>query len=160
MRHLSDFIIGLYSDWASLLSGIASIVLTFLGVFRNANLPPSAYFIAAAVCFVIACYRVWLKEHLRAIKAEGEPIPDHIWKEVCDKITTLSESERYLLDRFSFGQKMTSEQAAQYAAGGPSHIAMNIHTKTGFIDRPDKVWEINPVFQRAIRKYFSDQVKI
>ncbi len=61
---LSDFLWAIISDFVSLMSGIASVVLLILGALRKwANVPRPVLWTAAAVCFFFAAARVWTTEH-------------------------------------------------------------------------------------------------
>ncbi len=69
MKNLGLYIVRFISDWVALVSGIASVTLLVLGIsFKRPNLVSEWFWIAAAVCFAFASYRVWLKEHKRLEK--------------------------------------------------------------------------------------------
>lgn len=70
---LKDFLAALASDWVSLMTGIASVVLLILGAFRDWNrVPRPLIWTAAALCFFFAAARVWTTEHRARIKAEQQ----------------------------------------------------------------------------------------
>lgn len=56
------------------MSGIGSIVLTACGILlgRGKPLPPWLFFVAAAFCFAVACFRVWEKEHMKELGTRAE----------------------------------------------------------------------------------------
>jgi hypothetical protein len=60
----NDFFVALWGDWVSLMSGIASVILTVLGVVRNWDRVPRWIFLTCAgICFFFASARVWTTEH-------------------------------------------------------------------------------------------------
>jgi hypothetical protein len=68
---LRGFFVAIIADWVALMSGIASVALTILGVVRRWEvLPRRALWIAALVCFFIAAARVWTDEHRARLAAE------------------------------------------------------------------------------------------
>jgi hypothetical protein len=54
------------TDWISLVSGVASVVLSSMGAIRKKPLPQWAWWTAAAICFLLAPARIWTTEHRRA----------------------------------------------------------------------------------------------
>jgi hypothetical protein len=59
-----EFLAALSADWVSLMSGIASVVLTVISVARRwQSIPRWALWVAAAICFFLASARVWTTEH-------------------------------------------------------------------------------------------------
>ncbi|SRR5713101_2349456 len=65
---LQAYLWAFWSDWLALMSGIASVVLTAVGAVSVAPVPSSFFWIAAGFCFVIASYRIWLKEHQQVVE--------------------------------------------------------------------------------------------
>lgn len=62
--NLSGFFLAMLRDWISLMSGIAAIVLTAIGLARKWKaLPPQAFRVAALVCFFVAAARVWTTQN-------------------------------------------------------------------------------------------------
>jgi hypothetical protein len=62
MMHWPYYLNALWKDWVSRMSGLASIVLAFIPVVFPSTLPSTVkagFWIAAALCFVGANYRVW-----------------------------------------------------------------------------------------------------
>jgi hypothetical protein len=61
------YLAALWGDWVTRMSGAASIVLAFLAAYWEFIVKHGkvALWIASAVCFVIASYRVWAKERRR-----------------------------------------------------------------------------------------------
>jgi hypothetical protein len=68
MSDFGIFVEALVGDVIALLSSIASVILGVIGALRATPEPPKYFWIAALVCVVYACYRVWQKEH-RALEA-------------------------------------------------------------------------------------------
>ncbi len=69
---LQGFFSAIFADWVALMSGIASVVLTILGVVRKWDtLPRRVLLIAALVCFFFAAARVWTGEHRARLLAES-----------------------------------------------------------------------------------------
>ncbi len=64
---IGKFFIAVWKDWVSLMSGAASIGLAFWSAFGsfNATWTQQTLVGAAILCFVIAGYRIWAKEHER-----------------------------------------------------------------------------------------------
>jgi len=70
---LKNFILALLGDWVSLMSGIASVVLTIIGAVRRwQQVPRWVLWVAAASCFLVASTRVWTTEHVRADRLQNE----------------------------------------------------------------------------------------
>jgi hypothetical protein len=53
-----------------LLSGAASVILGLIGALRATPEPPRYFWIAALLCVLLACYRVWHREYESRIAAE------------------------------------------------------------------------------------------
>jgi hypothetical protein len=62
MREILTYCRNFLSDWVALMSGIASVILVFVGIFHG-PVPNSYIWIAAGLYFLLASYRVWLQEH-------------------------------------------------------------------------------------------------
>src|SRR3982751_6872206 len=70
-RHIERFTSTIWSDWIALLSGIASVVLAFLGeLARNSVALGKSLWVAAAACVIVAAFRAWRKERLRVEELE------------------------------------------------------------------------------------------
>lgn len=68
---LKDFINALVGDWVALMSGIASVVLTIVGIAKKwKQVPRWTFWAAAVVCFFFASARVWTTEHRARLQAE------------------------------------------------------------------------------------------
>lgn len=68
---LRGFFTAIFTDWVSLMSGIASVTLTILGVVRKWDaFPRRALWVAALICFFFASTRVWTEEHRSRLTAE------------------------------------------------------------------------------------------
>lgn len=66
-----EFILALVKDWVSLMSGIASVILSILGTVRKwEQVPRWVWLSAAAGCFLFATARIWTTEHRAKIVAE------------------------------------------------------------------------------------------
>lgn len=83
--HIGEYLKAYWSDWVSLMSGAASVILTFWATLSqpsNANLRKSLW-IVSALCFVLGSYRVWVRKHLEVerFKAEGEKEINQIVRE-------------------------------------------------------------------------------
>jgi hypothetical protein len=51
-------------DWVALLSGIASVILAFVGAVLPTPVPAWAVWPVAYACLLVAAYRVWRAQHL------------------------------------------------------------------------------------------------
>jgi hypothetical protein len=61
---LKQFLLAFGSDWVTLMSGIASVALTVIGVAKKwEQVPRRAFWLAVAICFLFASARVWTNEH-------------------------------------------------------------------------------------------------
>jgi hypothetical protein len=68
---LQGFFLAIFADWVALMSGIASVALTILGVVRKWDaLPRRALWVAALICFFFAAARVWTAEHRARLTSE------------------------------------------------------------------------------------------
>jgi hypothetical protein len=73
---LKDFLVAIMGDWVSLMSGIASVILTIVGTARNwQQVPRWILLIVAAICFFFACARVWTTEHRKYLSEVEHNIP-------------------------------------------------------------------------------------
>lgn len=73
-RHLWSFVIAVYDSWVSLVSGVGSIVLTFLIAFWGDEWlvlkdNKTTFIVLAIACFTVTMFTVWYKER-RALEAE------------------------------------------------------------------------------------------
>jgi hypothetical protein len=69
---LLEYIKALWGDWKTSMSTTVSIVLMFVAAYISLPLPvlQTLLWIAAAISFLIASYRVWVKERERRLLAE------------------------------------------------------------------------------------------
>ena len=68
-----EFILALVTDWVALMSGIASVILSILGLTRKwQQVPNWVWWSAAAICFLFANARIWTTEHRARIDAENK----------------------------------------------------------------------------------------
>ncbi len=74
---LRDFVSGVFKDWVALMSGLASLVLSVYGAAADppGGLPSWTFWVTAAVCFFICCFRMWQKAH-RKLKPKLEVCED------------------------------------------------------------------------------------
>jgi hypothetical protein len=71
---LGKYLAALWSDWVARMSGVASVILAFLAAYlefivKNGRV---ALWATAAVCFVVASYRIWAKEHKALLAKQAE----------------------------------------------------------------------------------------
>jgi hypothetical protein len=105
LRMFKKYFAALFHGWVGIMSGIASVVLTFLplvlpGLFANSHALERATWAAAAICFVIASYSAWVREHTQVAAKEAE-------------IVRLSKAEplpliKGVLSNFRFGGIMST----------------------------------------------------
>ena len=68
---LGSFLAAIMADWVALMSGIASVLLTIIGIAKKwERIPSWAFWLAATVCFFIASGRVWTTEHRALLQAD------------------------------------------------------------------------------------------
>lgn len=67
---ISAFFRAFFSDWVGWMSSLGSIALTLFGIFRPSANQKRAFFLAAAVCFVVTCIHIWTIEHRARLRAE------------------------------------------------------------------------------------------
>src|ERR1017187_8563562 len=71
MPDFKGFGYAILTDWVSLMSGIASVILVIVGFVKHWDAVPRwAIIITAAVCFFIAGARVWTTQNNARITAE------------------------------------------------------------------------------------------
>src|SRR5438128_1467061 len=63
--HIKEYISALFHGWVGRMSGIASVILTFLPfaysrILSDSKLAERLTWVAAAICFLIANYAAWL----------------------------------------------------------------------------------------------------
>ena len=67
-----EFLLAFGQDWVTLMSGIASVALTIIGVAKKwEKVPNWAFWLAASVCFVFASARVWTVQHRARVELES-----------------------------------------------------------------------------------------
>jgi hypothetical protein len=82
---LSKFLLALVSDWISLMSGIASVILTIIGIAKKwTSIPRWVFWLASVICFFFASARIWTTEHRNylAEAAEHEAKLDFKFQEI------------------------------------------------------------------------------
>jgi hypothetical protein len=68
---LRGFLLALTESWVSLMGGIASVILSFVGAFyswQGKSTPARSLWIAALICFFIAAVRIWTVEHRKYLE--------------------------------------------------------------------------------------------
>ena len=69
------YISALAGSWVSLMSGIASVILAFMGAYyafyKKQDLPARALWTAALICFFLASVQVWTKENKKVQQYEN-----------------------------------------------------------------------------------------
>jgi hypothetical protein len=70
-----SFLRAFAGDWTALLSGVASVILSILASSSRTGLPSWTFWVAAGVSFLIASFRVWLRQNreLSAFLREKPP---------------------------------------------------------------------------------------
>lgn len=71
--HIRGFFKVLWDDWVALMSGIASIALAFWAAYyppADVATGKALLWITAVLCFILAAYRIWSKEHAARLEAE------------------------------------------------------------------------------------------
>ena len=94
MLRIRDYLPALFYGWVGMMSGIASVALTFFALFwpklfADSRISARAVWIAAGVCFFIASYSAWQREREivdRLSKPDKCPIVRV--QEWCDKVVT------------------------------------------------------------------------
>jgi hypothetical protein len=104
------------------MSGVASLVFTFCAVWQGQHsqtgLPAAWFWVAAAICFFVASFRVWSKEHETVIK-----------------LTSLSNAPQVVFD-YTFppkdGASFTEGDAGERLAHKMSEPITLLNLNTGF----------------------------
>lgn len=75
---LGKFFVAVWDDWVSLMSGAASLVLSFWGGFVavGPEWVQRSLIGAGIVCFILSAYRVWSTEHKKVEELEKLHFPD------------------------------------------------------------------------------------
>lgn len=70
---LKKYFAAVWADWVARMSGIASIILAFLAAYFEFIVKhgKAVLWITAALCFIIASYRIWAKEHMAVLAAQA-----------------------------------------------------------------------------------------
>src|ERR1700682_4470632 len=71
MRELAAFFAAVWKDFVALVSGLASVILTFIGLFGTA-VSPRIVWTAVVACAVLTGYRVWVVEHRERVRLEAK----------------------------------------------------------------------------------------
>ena len=164
MRPLWEYLRALWSDLVARLSGIASVILTAIGATRKAGLPSWTFWVAAAVCFIFASFRVWLKQYqaVQAANAEIARLQRPKFSEerreaAQEQLAKLNASERQILRELLIRGEMLEGQATDYlesrGLGRLSGILNCIEAKTNFVNR-DFVgqYRVNPTFRELLEE--------
>ena len=69
-----------WPDWLSRMSGIASVALLAIATIWNRPLPRWSVFLAAAVCYAVASFRVWQQKHRESLTFKKEA--DEVYADV------------------------------------------------------------------------------
>jgi hypothetical protein len=72
--YIRDYLRAYLEDWVSLMSGGASVAFTFWAILtdpNNVNLRKGLW-IVSALCFIVASYRVWSREHKEVHRLQAE----------------------------------------------------------------------------------------
>jgi hypothetical protein len=68
-----EFLFALTHDWVSLMSGIASVIITMVGVAKKWDqIPRWVFWVAAIVCFFFASCRIWTTQHRARLAVEEQ----------------------------------------------------------------------------------------
>ncbi len=168
MQSVWKYLVSFCADWIALMSGIASLVLTFVGA-AVPKVPSSAVWLLGAGCFLLASYRVWLKEH-RALEKANEQIrllqepklSEERKREVEAKFTSLNDSEKEALRQIVLLGQMSREQINNHlvSKGFPNNpdVFDSIEAKTGFVRRTYRGhYEINPTLKLVLEDLLTEQ---
>jgi hypothetical protein len=111
LRRLLRILQDVWSDWLTLMSGIASVALAALGAILAGSVTPWAFWPAAYLCLLVAAFRAWRKEYLarEALEAPARGIDAERKQYVQRQIAAMSADDR--------------EALALIAVHGPVHSA-------------------------------------
>ena len=167
MQAFWKYLRALWSDLVARLSGIASVVLSAIGASRRTGLPSWTFWVAAGICFLIASFRAWLKEHqaLEAANAEivrlGAPrFSEERRRAAQEQLAKLNSSEHHVLRELLIRGEMLESQATEYLEslklGRLSGWLNSISSKTSFVNR-DFVgqYRVNPTFKQLLEELLS-----
>jgi hypothetical protein len=71
-ENIGEYLLAFTHDWVTLMSGIASVVLTIAGIARKWEFIPRWYWlVTAAICFFVASFRVWNAEHRKYLETQS-----------------------------------------------------------------------------------------
>lgn len=111
-----SFVSAMLKDWVSLVSGVASVVLSTMGAIKKKELPRWAWWTAAAICFLLAPVRIWTTEHRRADKLQAI-----IDQQVNPQFTcTINQIAQATADQFSQGNSLVILIVTLRNTGAPS----------------------------------------
>lgn len=158
VRELRLFFVAIWHDWVSLMSGIASVTLGAAGASGRGPLPDWAFWVAAAICFFVAAFRVWRTQYRQA-----HPFDEERERFVADQLQQLTEAERdglaaiIVRDGMQEGdlrQLMYGEEAAcSDKWGQPVHgnPAVEIPRKTQLLERDfEGKWRVKVALKTAV----------
>lgn len=153
-QEVGAFFLAVFNDWIALFGGIVSILLTFAGIYVDADTYKRLIFAAAIICAVAALFRVWLLEHRRAIRAEAPPYSEEIKTHIAKLIPNLTESETAILKYLSMGISLHPNLILRHS--NDIYALGNLDVKSGFLERtPNGEYRIQTTFLRAIQDYFK-----
>jgi hypothetical protein len=69
MRDVLAFLRAIWRDWVARMSGVASVILGVLSATLK-EVPTWSFWLAAAICLLIASFRVWRTEHRKVFDQE------------------------------------------------------------------------------------------
>ena len=117
MQNFCKFIVAFGSDVVNLMSGIASVVLAFVGIAMGRRAPNTAVWTAAALCYLFASYRVWLKGRNQATEAAPtteSPIGLERFARIMRKFLSLDKWNQMLVREMLAARSMTNLVAIDF----------------------------------------------
>ena len=72
---IREYAASLWADWVALMSGLASVALAFWAAYlppANVQAGRTLLWITAVLCFVVASYRIWAREHKASLTKQSE----------------------------------------------------------------------------------------
>jgi hypothetical protein len=160
LRDLRDFFASVWDDWITLLSGIASVILTVLGFF---GFPAWSFWVAALACLAVAMFRVWRKEHRANEGLSARLGGPEAQKEaaVRTQLAALSPSELLALRFMVFCGQATDARLADFCrlGGLPPMTGDGLADRVTFLTRDFALgaWSVKAGMDDAVRRVLSER---
>ena len=165
MQNFRKFIGAFCSDFVTLMSGIASVVLTFVGIAMGLRAPNTAVWTAAALCFLVASYRVWLKgpnKALEAVPTTENPTTLERFARIWRKFFSLDKWNQMLVREILVARSMTNRVAIDFLRrnghdpGQHSRPMEDLNSGTDWLSFNNGAYSVSPAVVEELKAIIAE----